>query len=203
MEIVNRLRREGPSLTSFRTVLAEGKGATREWPDDKDFEKNFCSKAIYNKSLNSSQIKLILQLINDQLVTPQTEQITVSNLEIEHIMPQAWYDNYELEGEIMSKEIIDGWDIFENDDEMAKSDKVEERNNLIHSIGNLTIVTKSLNAAMRNGPFKGKKKDLRNSILFLNRYFDKIETWDEKEIDRRARWLFAGARKIWAGPSKE
>ncbi len=201
VELVNRFRREEPSLASFRTALAEGKGATREWPDDKAFETSFYSRPIYN-SLTSSQIATILRLINDQFVTSKTEQVTFQLPSIEHVMPKEWYAHYELEGEIISKEIIDGWDIFDNEEESAKWDKVELRNNLIHSIGNLTIVTMPLNATMRNASFKEKKEDLRNSIFFLNRYFDNLENWDEKEIDRRARWLFEKARYIWAAPSR-
>ena len=119
-------------------------------------------------------------------------------------MPQLWADHYRLDGELVPREMAGDWFISDNDEEEAKwqqiEEKVQKRNRLIHCLGNLTIVTKGLNAAMKNAPFKDKKAELRNSVLILNRYFDNIDDWDEKEIDRRARSLFEKAKNIWFGP---
>jgi uncharacterized protein with ParB-like and HNH nuclease domain len=196
VELIDRLRREGSSHSSLRTALAEGKGITRIWPDDKDFERYFFSRPIYN-ILRSSQIAT---LINNQMLTSKTENVTIQSVPtIEHIMPKEWYEHYELDGEIVSREIINDWSL-DNEEEEAKWEKAQSRNQKIHCIGNLTIVNHSLNAAMRNAAFEDKKIDLRNSVLIMNRYFDTIDKWDEKEIDQRARSLFDIARHIWTGP---
>lgn len=203
VEIVDRLRRDGPSPVTFKRVLAEGRGATRVWPDDKEFEHEFYNSPVYN-TLKSSQIGTILKLIEDQLLTSKTEKVTVPSLSVEHVMPQAWADHYRLDGELVPREMAGDWFIPDNDEEEARweqiEEKVQKRNRLIHCLGNLTIVTHHLNAAMKNAPFKDKKAELRNSVLILNRYFDNLDNWDEKEIDRRARSLFGMAKQIWTGP---
>jgi hypothetical protein len=143
---------------------------------------------------------MILKLINDQVLTPKTEQVTVHSLSVEHVMPQEWNDHYPLDGELVSQEMEDEWYLSDDEEEEAKWGKVQSRERRIHCLGNLTIVTQPLNSAMRNAPFKEKKEALRNSILFLNRYFDNLENWDEKEMDRRALSLVETAMRIWTGP---
>jgi len=197
---VDRLRRDEPSPEVLQRILVEGKGETRVWPDDNKFKEAFYEFPIYN-SLKSSQITTILKLIQDQIITSKTEKVIVQSLWVEHIMPQAWSDYYPLDGEIVSREMANDWWLSDVDEERAKYEKVELRDKKIHCFGNLTIVTNSLNSAMKNKPFIEKKDDLRNSILILNRYFDNLENWDEKEIDQRSRWLFEIARRIWVGPS--
>jgi uncharacterized protein with ParB-like and HNH nuclease domain len=199
VEIVDRLRREGAAYVTLNNVLAGGAGATREWPDDKEFERSFCSSPVYN-ALQSSQIATIMKLIDEQLLTSKTEKVTVQSLSIEHIMPQAWNDHYPLDGEIVSREMANNWYLSDDEGEEAKWEKVQSRDRRIHCFGNLTIVTQPLNSSMRNAPFREKKEALRNSILILNRYFDNLENWDEKEMDRRAHSLFDTARRIWTGP---
>ena len=115
-------------------------------------------------------------------------------------MPQAWNDHYQLDGEFVSREMANDWWLSDDEEEEAKYKKVQLRNQRIHCIGNLTIITQPLNSAMKNAPFADKKEFLRNSILLLNRYFDNIENWDEKGIDQRSLWLFEKARRIWVGP---
>jgi len=75
-----------------------------------------------------------------------------------------------------------------------------ERRRLIHPIGNLTVVTQPLNAAMRNAGYAEKKQYLRESVLALNRYFEGVAEWDEQAIQDRAHDLFQHARTIWRGP---
>jgi hypothetical protein len=172
------------------------------WPDDKQLKDAFRTNPTY-KSLRSEQIGAVLKIINDYLATPKTEQVTVHSLSVEHIMPQAWNEHYPLDGDIVSPEMVDEWSISDDEDDEDRWRKVDERDRKIHTLGNLTIVTRPLNSAMKNAPFTEKKKDLRNSILILNRYFDNLENWDEKEIDRRAFSLFETAIRIWDGPLKE
>lgn len=199
VEIVDRLRRDGPSPAALQRILAEGKGETRVWPDDNKFKDSFCSSPVYS-TLKSSQIGTILKLIEDQILTPKTEKVTIQSLSVEHVMPKAWHDHYEIDGELVSQEMAYNWYLSDNVEEEAKWEKVQSRDRKIHCIGNLTIVTQPLNSAMRNAPFIEKKEALRNSILILNRYFDNLENWDETEMDRRAHWLFDKARNIWGGP---
>ena len=120
-------------------------------------------------------------------------------------LPQQWTDNYPLAGESVPKDMNNDWFSGRTDEEKEKYERlrplIQQRRNLIHSIGNLTAVTQTLNAAMRNVGFAEKKQYLRESVLALNRYFDQIFDWNERAIEDRADSLLRHARTLWSGPS--
>ena len=72
------------------------------------------------------------------------------------------------------------------------------RDNLLQSIGNLTVVTGKLNASMSNRPFAERREGLyENSLLMLNREIHENSNWDINEIQERAKKLIDGVCKIW------
>ncbi len=71
----------------------------------------------------------------------------------------------------------------------------------MHTIGNLTLVTKSLNPALSNAPWKDKRDELKKSILIMNAHLQVVEQWDEDEISVRSQRLFNAAKVIWKRPS--
>lgn len=203
LDIVATLRTNGATFANLRSQLASGAGATRDWPHDDEFEHNWKNAQLYPSM--AAQVALILKLIDDQLRTNKTEQITVPSVSVEHVMPQEWADHYPLNGQLIPKDMSRDW--FYSDDLARKAirekieGEVQTRNAKIHTIGNLTIVTQPLNGAMRNGPFLQKKIELRNSVLILNRYFDDFDRWDEAYMDKRAQALFEVGLKIWPRPT--
>jgi len=77
----------------------------------------------------------------------------------------------------------------------------EFRNEYVNKIGNLTLLTKSLNPAISNGPWESKRREiLQHSAIHLNRAFLATETWDEEAILKRTKMLFGHALKIWPRP---
>lgn len=204
LEIVSKLREDGPSPDMLRRTLQGGKGATREWPNDAEFEHCWRTSRVYGV-LTSQQLGLILKIIDDYLRTNKSETVVISQISVEHIMPQQWAENYPLDSEVVPKEMSYNW--FASDDPQKRNrwerirESVIQRNDLIHTFGNLTVVTQPLNLAMSNAPFAQKKAELRNSVLILNRYFDGVDVWDEHAIDGRAKRLFETARLVWRLPS--
>jgi hypothetical protein len=84
------------------------------------------------------------------------------------------------------------------DDKDGPYHKIEERNNMLHSLGNLTLLTSSLNPAVSNSSFEIKKKEIvKHSTLILNSYFIEIEQWNEAEIEKRSAMLIESILKIW------
>ena len=72
------------------------------------------------------------------------------------------------------------------------------RDNVLQSIGNLTLVTRELNTKLKNHPFPEKKADLDEySSLRLNKEICQYDAWDVNEICARAEKLIADVCKIW------
>ncbi|MGQ9665664.1 MAG: DUF262 domain-containing protein, partial [bacterium] len=119
---------------------------------------------------------------------------------LEHIMPQKWEEYWQ---NIPKKYNSDG---SEMTDEEAKKD----RYNKVHWIGNMTLLTSSLNTALRNQVFekkmngdKGKKGIKAYADLSITKDdivapFDQGETiWDENKIIRRTEKIEREIKKIW------
>ena len=72
------------------------------------------------------------------------------------------------------------------------------RRDILQSIGNLTLVTGSLNSRLSNRPFSEKKARLfQNSLLVLNKEICENDSWDLPQIEQRATDLFDYFRSIW------
>ena len=120
-----------------------------------------------------------------------------SKLTVEHVLPQSW----EKDGYYPIKDITDEFRLA--------------RNHLIHTFGNLTLLTGSLNSSVSNGPFldsqceksaiEGKKTGLGKSTLVLNTYFNKttLQAWDDTAIHARAEATLTAALLVWPRPFKQ
>ena len=74
---------------------------------------------------------------------------------------------------------------------------------MLHSIGNLTLLTDKLNPALSNGAWSTKRpKILEYSKLNMNRYFQEKDVWNEAEIFKRSHLLYELAKKVWPHPGK-
>jgi hypothetical protein len=77
------------------------------------------------------------------------------------------------------------------------------RTRLMHTIGNLTLLTQPLNSSISNGPFDRKRPEIaKNSDLRLNTKFQDVGlvSWSEDDIVKRGRELFTFAKNIWSAP---
>jgi len=158
------------------------------FPDDKEFRVAWQTKPIY-EAITRPRLKMILEALDKGLHTPKTEPYTFGGrLTVEHFLPQHWETH---------------WKIEPNKNERADDFLVRKvrRNTLLHTFGNLTLVTKSLNPAVSNGRFKAKKDEiLKHSAINLNRFLIQAKSWDEDDIIKRGNALFTVASKIWKYP---
>ena len=85
------------------------------------------------------------------------------------------------------------------------SEAREARGRLLHSIGNLTLVTPTFNSSLSNSAFRIKRPELAGqSRLALNAYFQKLSddhVWNEGAITARAGHLFTKALRVWPCPA--
>ena len=117
-----------------------------QWPDDQVLEEVFASAPLY-RLLTRGRLRLVLEGIEAALRTNKTESQSVPrNLTIEHVMPQHWREN---------------WPLPEGTEDEGRA--AASRDRLIHSLGNLTLVTHNLNAALSNAPWTGETADARRS----------------------------------------
>jgi len=174
----------------IRHELTSHTGLTVEWPSDDAFRSSWLTMPIYAAG-RATTIKMILSAIDRARFGEAIENIQVNyeNLWIEHVMPQKWKQHWPL------PEVAAPQAETDNDDML---DSEERRNVLLHTFGNLTLLTKKLNQSVRNSAYFTKKSEItRWSALQLNVYFQNINEWDEARIETRGLDLFQTALQLW------
>lgn len=185
-----RTLRNVPRITRdvLRANLLEASGDSSRWPDDREFERSWLSQPLY-RLFKSPRVSMILQAIDLALTTDRQEVLHLpQSLSVEHVMPIAWRDVWaEPTGDAAA---VDSHETGH-----------ERRDRLIHTIGNLTLLTQKLNTAVSNGNFSDKRPAItEQSALRLNSYFQRVDWWDEDAIMSRGRELFRVAQTIWPHP---
>lgn len=171
------------SRTEFRSerlqeFLLSREGETSVWPSDKDFRHAIETLPAYQK-LKRSRVCMLLEAFEASLYQGKSERIEIlDDLTVEHIMPQRWIEN---------------WPIGDNSVEAR-----EAREALLHTFGNLTLVTDKLNPSLSNAGWNEKRQVLQqHSALALNRELLKSESWNEAAIRQRDRQIADKALQIW------
>jgi hypothetical protein len=78
-----------------------------------------------------------------------------------------------------------------------------ERDGAVNNLGNLTLLTHSLNSSVSNGPYSVKMPAVRShSSLALNRELNEYDHWDEESIAERGASLFIVAKRLWSAPER-
>lgn len=151
-------------------------------PTDKELKEAFHSSILINK-----QSAGILYFIESKIRSGNlhsTQLLGINKYSLEHLMPKKWEERW---GKISNQE-----------------EKIN-RNRKLLTLGNLAIITQSLNATIKNANWEIKKEGQRDKkglrfystgIETMNRYLD-LDVWDESTIEERANFLFEKAKKIW------
>ena len=149
---------------------------------DSKSTSTFENSVLINKQA-AGIIYLIESIIRDEQ-RQATQLLGISSYSLEHLMPKKWENKW---ASVPIKEAKDF------------------RNFKLKSLGNLAIITQSLNASIRDSNWPTKKRGGGNrkglihysgGIETLTPYLDKQE-WSEHEIQNRADFLFRNAKSIW------
>lgn len=156
--------------------------ATTYTPDDSELWNG-----IENSKLVNLQSKGIIYLIESK-IRPANSAVALLGFDqysLEHLMPKKWRNN---------------WPPCPTDD-LAR-----QRDSTLLTLGNLAIITQSLNASIRDAAWNTKKAGNGNGkpgldlcaggLCTLHDALSKSD-WDEDEISARAKWLYDQARVIW------
>lgn len=168
---------ESISKESIEKVLTSKRGVQR-FPNNEEFKQNFVNRDIYNLK--------ICKFLLEKLINYDSKVIlNINEFSIEHIMPQT-------------KNLSSKWvnALGENWENIHST--------YLHTIGNLTITR--YNGEMGNKFFL-EKRDMENgykeSPCRLNNDLVDLDTWNEREIVKRANRLSDLAQKIWIYPEIE
>ncbi len=145
----------------------------RRFPNDSEFKDSFITIDFYNFQKREYFLER-LESFNTK------EPVNTKECTTEHIMPQTLEEEWER-------------DLGENF--QAIHDKY------LHTIGNLTLT--GYNQEYSNNSFQEKRdmeKGFKQSSLRLNQSLKDLESFSEKEIEKRANDLADWALKIWTYP---
>lgn len=193
LQLLTKIKQAGaPSLIPgvVRDELTRSKEPTLNWPNDEQFLYGWLNKPVYVKS-RSDRSNMLLRAIEEASRSSKNEAITLPPaLTVEHLLPQK--------GTLEDYPYAAGMPL-EGGETLPLA-----RARLIHTMGNLTLLTQELNASISNGPIGAKSKAIAaDSDLRLNAWLraEPLSAWSEVTIVERGEELFAAARLIWAHPA--
>lgn len=187
-KLVNAEKENQSISDSLRGELGRSKEPTAVWPSDAEFEKAWLAKPMYVKS-RVDRCGMVLRAVEDAMHTKKTESLRKGGLTVEHILPQKGsLEDYPY-AEVMP----------------STEGETNERTRLriVHTIGNLTLLTQELNSSVSNGPYANKRTEIiEHSDLRINAWMrtDEREGWSEGDILDRGASLFFYANEIWPLP---
>lgn len=191
-------QQDEPTADAIHTYLSRLPNDSGEWPTDVEFSRNWLIGSIY-LSMAKPRMVYILQKLSNSYMTPKSEDVQIDGqLSIEHLMPQRWIENWPLAD---GSNGMDWYELSKAEEGSARAKATRRRESLIHTIGNLTILTQPLNSAVSNSAWSEKKGEiLKSSILPLNGQLYDVESWGEAEIEERGKELLKRAKGIWIAP---
>ena len=170
------------SKKQFQKYLENRNDNINYLPNNADLKRGFDNSILINKQ--SAGIIYLLESKIRNRSKQATGLLGISNYSLEHLMPKKWENKWA---------------------NVAGKDAKDFRNFKLKTLGNLAIITQSLNASIRDSNWStkksgsGKKEGLRHysgGIETLAPYLE-LQKWDENEIQKRADFLFNKAKEIW------
>jgi len=192
-EVVTLVRKanRGNAGDVIERYFAGQSSGSRYWPDDDEIKEELGTLLAYRR-LGRGRLRMVLEAIEDyQRGWRQgkkglgDERVARAKLAIEHVMPRKWHSHWPLQ---------------------HRTDGEAERERLIHTLGNLTLLTGKLNSKVSNGPWLGsggKREGLEaHDVLLLNRELLKKagSQWTDETIRIRTEELADVIIAIWPVP---
>lgn len=193
LDVIRTLDREGAlTAENLKTVLQVSDGDSVRFPTDDEFKSSILYRPIYT-ALAQYKIRAVLEAIDQEQADRKSEHLELpSDLTIEHVMPVKWELNWPIPQEHLT-------------DPEAKLQFTQLRDQRLHTLGNLTLITGSLNPSLSNDSWQKKRPELaKYSKLNINRYFypvhegeDPLAQWNEDTICQRGQVLYEAASRVW------
>ncbi len=183
--LAERMLKDGPSVAAFVRFFAERTGDSNRFPDDRELVSAVLTRPVYTQAPDERVKDILWELELASRSKYAEAQAKPVGLWTEHVLPRSWREAWPLPD---GRELT--W--------LADDPMVSDRNALIDTLGNLTLVTSGLNQSLGNDGFLAKRAKLEeHTSLFLNKWFAKRETWDDEAIRERGSALAEMAIRIW------
>lgn len=188
-EVVTQLRKSERASAGdvVEAYYADQNTASRYWPDDDEVTAEIAGLLAY-KRLRRGRLRMVLEAIEDHrrgwigtAAGLGGERVARNAYHIEHLLPQSWEDHWPL-----------------------GTDSPEERNQLLHTFGNLTLLTSKLNSKVSHGPWPAKQAALKqHDVLKVNAELLNSAggVWNEGKIRARTADLTMSILEIWPAPA--
>jgi hypothetical protein len=151
------------------------------WPGDNEVREALRTEQVFRR-FKKARLRMLLEAIEDAHRRDTNQpQVSRRGYPIEHILPQKWPDHWPVEGE----------------------EAEEARAEHVHRLGNLTLLTTSLNSKLSNGPWATKRQALQahDTLLLNSRLLSTVDdTWDEAGIDSRTDAMIRVLLATWPTP---
>lgn len=195
LTLTRNVRKDGISASSIKENLLEQKGESAVWPDDAMLREAWLTRPMY-WVLSSAKLLHLFTRLNQKFMSSKTESIVFATPPtIEHIMPQAWIENWPLSD---GSQGMDDAEVTEAPDSDSRVVLTRQRNAAIQTLGNLTILSQALNSAQSNLPWETKQPELlAHSLLPINQNLATTQVWNEAAIEARGKDLCDRAIQIW------
>jgi hypothetical protein len=180
-----RIHRHAPAEELVRRAtdhLARLNVSSTYWPGDEELRASLATEAAYRR-FRAPRLRVFLEAIENEYRRGTNQpQVPRRNYPIEHVLPQKWQDHWAVEG--LEAEL--------------------ERAAHVHRLGNLTLLTKSLNSKVSNSRWGAKRDAIRqHDTLLLNSRLLSVfgdAPWSEHTIEERTGQLVDTLLSIWPVP---
>ena len=211
LSVLRNLSKNGVNEQILREALLSLKGEGSRWPRDEEFVRLCTTSNLYPGVLETKKMRSVLAELEYQLREDARAEdflnIDLGHLDIEHILPNSWFRYWPLPNgrlancselaAINLKNML-GTELSDHEREISNREK------LVKTLGNLTLLNLSVNREAQNKGFALKKQLLlQNTNLRLNVSLLGMDEWDEGSIANRSSTLGSAALKIWPGEEAE
>lgn len=153
------------------------------WPGDAEVRSALLTEPVFRR-FPRARTRAILEAIEDDLRSETKQsQVERAGFPIEHVLPRAWHDHWPVE----------------------TPQQADDRQAHVHRLGNLTLLTTSLNSKVSNGPWLAKRKAFlqHSTINMTGRLVERTESvpWSEELIDARTEEMIDAILRIWPVPT--
>lgn len=204
---LKHLGREGVSARALRDFLATAKGDATRWPRDGEFLRVMQTVPLYYGNLDAPKTRQLLTEIEGELRrgrrTEEPEVPNLSHLDIDHIMPRNWWSHWPLDDGTVatSLDVQNALNAERAGLPLNNAQQlIVERERLVHTLGNLTLLNLSVNRSAQDKDFAHKRDMLISATnLSLNVQLIQLQAWNSERIKARATELSGAALRLYPG----